>query len=147
MTISTDLLQQMARELLGRDAVDPALMQETAGRLNQLVAKVRAFDEGALQRVAPAFGFNPASPSFSEVAPQEPPLWEADTAPGGTGYGGTSGLTGVAAPPPAGAPSPAGHDFLWWSAVRLADAIRNRQLSPVEITGPYWSASSRQSLR
>lgn len=137
MAVAADLVWQMAREILGRGPIDPDLLAETADRLGGLLRRVRAADETALQRVPPAFRFDPADPAYGTVAPGQPPAWAglAETS-GGTGYGGAGGTTGVAAPPPAPVADVGngGPEFLWWSATDLAAAIRRRDLSPVEVT-------------
>ncbi len=139
MPLTGDLMERMARELLGREGVDPALMAESADRLRGLLARVRAADEVALQGIAPAFRFDPAQPSYTDVAPQDPPVWSGVAqSGGGTGYGGAGGTTGVVAPPPVPDGGVAvitdGPEYLWWSAADLAKAIRRRKLSPVEVT-------------
>lgn len=136
MPVSTNLVEMMARELLGRENINPSLLAETAERLRGLLARVRAADESALQRIAPAFRFDPTQPSYTAVEPAAPPTWAgvAQSA-GGTGYGGAGGTTGVkevqSVRPASGTSGP---DFLRWNAVDLAQAIRERRLSPVEVT-------------
>lgn len=134
MSLPADLIQAMARHLLGRPDISADIVAETAARLGALLARVRAADEAALQQIAPAFSFDPAHPAYTEVKPQEPSAWAGIArAPGGTGYGG-GGITGVNEPPPVPAPRPGGPEFLWWSATEMAAAIREKRLSPVEVT-------------
>jgi aspartyl-tRNA(Asn)/glutamyl-tRNA(Gln) amidotransferase subunit A len=135
MTLPVDLIRAMARHILGRDDIEEAVLAETAKRYGALLTRVRAADEAALQRVAPAFSFNPAAAAFTGAPPREPAPWLGWTeAGGGSGYGGT-GTTGVAAPPPVPPPSAGpGPEYLWWSAAQMAAAVRAGEISPVELT-------------
>lgn len=135
MSVSADLVQMMARALHGREGIDPALVAETADRLRGVLARVRAADERALQRIAPAFRFDPTDPAYTTLAAADPPTWaKMAESKGGTGYGGL-GTTGVGSVGQTQVPSHGGGpDFLWWSAVELAQAIRERKLSAVEVT-------------
>lgn len=134
MSIDSGLIAAILRDVHGRSGVDEQTLTETAERLTGLVGKVRLADETALANVGPAISFNPGSPSYATSPVAGPAAWEAmATTPGGTGYGGkgTTGSAYVEARPRTGHEGP---DFLFWSASEMADAIRRRDLSPVELT-------------
>jgi aspartyl-tRNA(Asn)/glutamyl-tRNA(Gln) amidotransferase subunit A len=138
MPIDEHLIAAIAREMHGRTDIDEATLKETAARVASLLARVRLADERRLQQVAPAFSFDPGAPSYRTPPQQGPAVWQgiAQSA-GGTGYGGTAGTPGVSVPQPptpTDAQATSGPDFLWWPAVELAAAIRQKNLSPVEVT-------------
>lgn len=137
MSIDHELIAAMARDLLGRSDIDEATLKETGKRLAGVLAKVRLADEAGLQAMAPAVSFDPGHPHYRAAPAAGTPVWEQMAqAGGGTGYGGAGGMTGVEAPPKAGAQARGdqGPGFLRWSAADLAAAIRRRELSPVEVT-------------
>lgn len=151
MTLSSEVLRAIAQAFLGRDGIEPEIVEETTRRLEGLLARLRQVDEERLQQVLPAFSFDPTHAAYQTEPLPGAPVWAglAGT-PGGTGYGGTTGTTGVsesansaavlptAAPPaaggPAGAPATPAAGLEWSSAAELAAAVRSRQISPVELT-------------
>ncbi len=150
MEIPAELLALLARTMLGRESLpDPEMLAETARRLQALLARVRATDETALQRVAPAFSFDAAAPAYATPRLTQPAWVDPALTEGGTGYGGAAGgpasgattatgatataTGGTTAPPTPPGPGP-GPEFLYWSATDLAREIRQRRISPVEVT-------------
>lgn len=139
--MDTELIRAIAREMLGRADVDDATLAETAHRVTSLLTKVRLADETAMQPLAPAIAFDPVHPAYraEPIAPSVP--WDRMAqAGGGTGYSGAGGNTGVteAYIPAGSAPAESvGPEYLWWSAADLAEAIRSRDLSPVEVTRAF----------
>ncbi len=138
MAIDRDLIAAVARAFHGRNDIDEATLRETAERVESFVTRARLVDEQALRQVPPAISFHAGAEPYRITPQVGAPLYEqVARSSGGTGYGGRTGNTGVAAPPPVERPAPGvsqGPEFLWWSATEMAEAIRRRDLSPVELT-------------
>lgn len=128
-------VRAIARDLLGRDNLDDALLAETAARVQALLARVRAVDPQRLQALAAPFSFDPTHGAHRTPPPAQP-AWAglAQAGPGGSGYGGTTGATGTPQAPPVAGPQRRFADPPCASAAELAAAIRRRELSPVEAT-------------
>ncbi|WP_268753471.1 amidase, partial [Ardenticatena maritima] len=132
MPVSPELLQRFAREWLERENFPDDIANETAARLNTLLARLRTLDETRLRDLLPAMAFNPSAAAYA-VPPQTPPVWEPLAQGEGTGYGGR-GTTGVEAAPHT--PKPIANDspeWLWWDATTLAAALRKGDLRPTEV--------------
>lgn len=144
MQVSADLVRAMAQSLLGRTNMSEEIIAETAARLSALLAKARAADESALQRVAPAFSFHPGASAYTDAAPQEPAVWAGMVEQKGASAYGGAGQTGVVEPPPVPeANLGKGPEYVWWSAGQIAKAIRRRHLSPVEVTRTFLERAER----
>ena len=134
MSIPPELIQMIARHLLGRTNLPDELAVETAERLSGVLARIRALDAARLRDLLPAMAFDPTHAAY-RLPPAEMPVWaDLATAPGSSGYAGTKGITGVTAPPPVPRPKPTAlPEWLWWDATTLAAAIRRKELAPTEV--------------
>lgn len=137
MSVSPELIQQVARELHHRSNISDTLAEELAVRLEGVVTRLRAIDEEALRDLVPAMAFEAAHAAYQAPASDEPSAWrtmgEAD-AGSGTGYGGTKGTMGVETPPYVPRPRPIeSPEWIWWDGVTYANAIRRKELRPTEV--------------
>lgn len=135
MPVSSQLIQQVSRELHHRSNMPDDLAEELATRLDGLIERLRGVDEAGLRTLPPAMAFRATDDAYQQPAAQQESLWagmESDT--GGTGYGGTKGTVGSEPPPiipkPRAIESP---EWIWWDTVTLAGAIRRRELDPVSV--------------
>lgn len=135
-----DLVMGLFRELLGRGEVEREIVAEVAARLDGLLERLRRVDGPALGALAPAPAFAAASPLHERpLADGQRPRWDL-LGGGGTGYGGSRGATGsgtagAAAAPARPAPplSARAAALLQMDATAMAEAVRRRQVSPVEL--------------
>lgn len=151
MSVSAELARLLATEVLGRPDLEPEVLEQTAARLEGLLARVRAMDQNLLAELEPAGGFDPSHPAWSH--PVADPAWArlGLAAPGSSGYGaagrgGTGGQAGSAVPAPAGAPAAPGSGTVepgvalpgtelgYLSLAEVASRIRRRELGAEEVT-------------
>lgn len=129
-------LEAMANQLLGEHGMDQAALSETAVRLGGLIKRVRELDERAFAEIPPGFSFAPGHSAY-----RQPPAVSEAAAMSATGQVGYSGVPAAgadaAADTTAQPPSPAIADdeIAGWSLVRQAEAVRNREISAVELVG------------
>jgi len=134
MSVPPELIQMIARHLLGRTNLPDDLAAETAVRLSGVLARIRSLNEARLRDLLPAMAFDPTHAVYHQP-PADMPVWaDLTETRGGTGYGGTKGTTGVTAPPPVPRPKPIETpEWLWWDATTLSTAVRRKELAPTEI--------------
>lgn len=138
MTFSPQLAAQLVKEVLRREP-DVAVLQEACQRLNDILERVQLLDPAAIWRLEPVGVFSPGHQAWSQP-PEDGESWQIlPTTSGGTGHSPgvrwEAGFTPADPPPRLQAPPPGGSAELFcMSATHLAQLVRNRQVSPVEVT-------------
>lgn len=136
MPVSSQLIQQVSRELHHRSNMPDDLAEELATRLDGLIERLRGVDEAGLRTLPPAMAFQATHDAYQQPASQQESLWAGmESESGGTGYGGTEGATGSERPMESPTPHPVDSpEWIWWDAVTLAGAVRRKDLDPVTVT-------------